>query len=218
MKIEVFDNVYGEYLESIFGQDRFYNSLSSMESYYDIPDWIKEHGYYHGDLIRFYDMYDNKTYTPFENEKNITYSYAKYKEGYFYFLRVDFNKYTLELIKYYPEKVLESIVELPLKDMNLYNLGLEDGYELHICSSDINFISYYPKNFELKLTPHQSVIYIDDDKIYVNEWVEEGVVEDQLTNDYEYYDKLLVMDYDGNVISERKGSLSKYPNGKWYLS
>lgn len=55
-------------------------------------------------------------------------------------------------------------------------------------------------------------------KIYLNEWVEEGVVENQLTNDYEYYDKLIVMDYDGNVVSERKGSLSQYPNGKWYLS
>ena len=48
--------------------------------------------------------------------------------------------------------------------------------------------------------------------------MEEGVVEDQLTNDYKYYDKLIVMDYEGNVVSERKGSLSKYPNGKWYLS
>lgn len=55
-------------------------------------------------------------------------------------------------------------------------------------------------------------------KIYLNEWVEEGVVEDQLTNDYEYYDKLIVMDYEGNVVSERKGSLALYPNGKWYLS
>lgn len=171
MKIEVFDNVYGEYLESIFGQDRFYNSLSSMESYYDIPDWIKEHGYYHGGVIRFYDMYENKTYTPFEKEKNITYSYAKYKEGYFYFFKINFNKYTLELIKYYPQKVLESIVELPLKGMNLYNLRLEDGYELHIVSSESNLVSYYPKNFALMLTPRQSVIYIDEDKIYVNEWV-----------------------------------------------
>ncbi len=55
-------------------------------------------------------------------------------------------------------------------------------------------------------------------KIYLNERPEEGVVEDQLTNDYKYYDKLIVIDYKGNVISERKGSLSKYPNGKWYLS
>ena len=55
-------------------------------------------------------------------------------------------------------------------------------------------------------------------KIYLNECPEEGVVEDQLTNDYEYYDKLIVIDYKGNVISERKGSLSQYPNGKWYLS
>lgn len=55
-------------------------------------------------------------------------------------------------------------------------------------------------------------------KIYLNTWVEEGVVEEQLTNDYKYYDKLIVMDYGGNVVSERKGSLSKYTNGKWYLS
>lgn len=55
-------------------------------------------------------------------------------------------------------------------------------------------------------------------KIYLNEWAEEGVVENQLTNDHEYYDKLVLMDYDGNILSEQKGSLSQHPNGKWYLS
>ncbi len=41
-------------------------------------------------------------------------------------------------------------------------------------------------------------------KIYLNERPEEGVVEDQLTNDYKYYDKLIVMDYDGNILFQKE--------------
>ncbi|WP_071026503.1 hypothetical protein [Peptoniphilus raoultii] len=218
MKIETFDEVYGEYLENILGQYRFYNSISDLETFYEIPDWIKENGYYQGAVIRFYDLYNNKVYTPFEKEKNVTYTYAKFKNDFFYFLKVDFNKNVIDLIKYYPEKSLESIIQLSLDNINLYNLALEDGYEFHICSSDDKFISYYPRKFELNLKEDQSVIYIDKDKIYINEWVEEGIVKDTFTNDYKYYDKLLALDMNGNILWERKGNLSQYPNGKWYLT
>ena len=218
MEIERFDEVNGEYLESILGQSRFYNSISDYESLYEIPDWIKAYGYYQGAVIKFYDFYNNKVYKPFDKEKNITYTYAKFKNDFFYFLKVDFNKNIVELIKYYPEKCLESIIQLSLKNIDLYNLTLEDGYEFHICSSNDKFISYYPRKFDLKLRVDQSVIYVDEDKIYINQWVEEGIVEDSMTNDYKYYDKLIVVDIKGKLLYEEKGNLSQYPNGKWYLT
>lgn len=102
--------------------------------------------------------------------------------------------------------------------MELYNLSLKDGYEFHICSSYDTFISYYPRKFSINMKPDQSVLYIDKDKIYINQWIEEGLEGDTITNDYKYYEKLLILDLFGNVISKRKGSLSQYPNGKWYLS
>lgn len=218
MKIETFDKVYGEYPQAILGQDRFYNSLSDMESFYEIPDWIEANGYYQGAVIRFYDFDDNKVYTPFDKEKNISYTYAKFKNGFFYFLKVDFNRKVVDFIKYYPKKYLERIVQLPLDGMNLYNLGLEDGYELHICSSDDKFVAYYPEKFELRLKGEQSVLYIDKDKIYLNQWVEEGVSQNTLTNAYHYYDKLVVVDRQGTLLEERKGNLFQHPNGNWYLT
>ena len=118
MEIEVFNEVLGERLEPILGQDRYYNSLSDSECFYEIPDWINNTGYYQGAVIRFYDLLNKKVYTPFEKEKNVSYSYAKFKNNFFYFLKVDFNKNIVELIKYYPEQSLESIHKIPLKEWN----------------------------------------------------------------------------------------------------
>lgn len=108
--------------------------------------------------------------------------------------------------------------KIPIEEVELYNLSLEDGYEFHICSSSDRFISYYPRKFSIEMEPDQSVLYVDKDRLYINQWIEEGLEGDAITNDYKYYEKLLVMDLDGNLISERTGSLSLYPNGKWYLS
>lgn len=68
------------------------------------------------------------------------------------------------------------------------------------------------------MKPDQSILYVDEDKLYINQWIEEGIEGDKITNNYKYYEKLLILDLDGNLISDRKGSLSIYPNGKWYLS
>lgn len=97
-------------------------------------------------------------------------------------------------------------------------MSLKDGYEFHICSSSDSFISYYPRNFSIDMKPDQSVLYVDKDRLYINQWIEEGLEGDTITTDYKYYEKLLILDLDGNQISERKGSLSQYLNGKWYLS
>ena len=182
MEIEVFNEILGENLVPILGQDRYYNSLSDSECFYEIPEWINDSGYYQGAVIRFYDLLNKKVYTPFEKEKNVSYSYSKFKNNFFYFLKV------------------------------------EDGYEFHICSSSDRFISYYLRKFSIEMEPDQSVLYVDKDRLYINQWIEEGLEGDAITNNYKYYEKLLVMDLDGNLISERTGSLSLYPNGKWYLS
>ena len=217
MEIEVFNEILGENLVPILGQDRYYNSLSDSECFYEIPEWINDTGYYQGAVIRFYDLLNKKVYAPFK-KKNVSYSYAKFKNNFFYFLKVDFNKNLVELIKYFPEQSLESIHKIPIEEVELYNLSLADGYEFHICSSSDRFISYYPRKFSIEMEPDQSVLYVDKDRLYINQWIEEGLEGDAITNDYKYYEKLLVMDLDGNLISERTGSLSLYPNGKWYLS
>ena len=44
MEIEVFNETLGENLVPILGQDRYYNSLSDSECFYEIPDWINGTG------------------------------------------------------------------------------------------------------------------------------------------------------------------------------
>lgn len=218
MKIENFNEVNSEFLHSIEGQDRFYNSLSSFVTLYEIPEWIKEHGYYDGVALKFYDIVTKNVYRPFEKQKNITYSLSKFQDDYFYFIQFDFNENILNLIKYYPEKTLETILTLSLNDVNLYNLFLEDGYTLHLASTNDKFTSYFPRKFELDLNSRQSVLYIDTDKIYISEWAEEGVSKDGITNNYKYYEYLLEVDYNGKILSKKLGTLSKLSDGKWYLS
>lgn len=69
MEIEVFNEVLGERLEPILGQDRYYNSPSDSECFYEIPYWINNTGYYQGAVISFYDLLSKEVYTTFEKEK-----------------------------------------------------------------------------------------------------------------------------------------------------
>ena len=41
---------------------------------------------------------------------------------------------------------------------------------------------------------------------------------DKITNDYSYYEKILIKDTTGNLISEEIGSLTQFPDGKWRIS
>lgn len=69
MEIEVFNEVLGERLEPILGQDRYYNSLSDSECFYEIPDWINNTGYYQGAVIRFYDLLNKESLYPLWKRK-----------------------------------------------------------------------------------------------------------------------------------------------------
>ena len=72
----------------------------------------------------------------------------------------------------------------------------------------------------MTLTPHQTVELIEDGKVYLEEWVEEGwdAEQDRATNHYKYYHKVIVRDTDGNTISEEIGALYQSPDGTWWIS
>ncbi|MDQ0508774.1 hypothetical protein QO008_001235 [Peptoniphilus ivorii] len=218
MEIRAFQEVKGLCPELIPGQDRFYYSLSDFEDFYEIPSWIDKRGFYPGAVLHFYDLATGQVYRPFDLEKNVTFSPPKFKDGKFYFLKADFKKDKLTLITYLPGEPGDFVCDLPLQDLDLYNLGLYEGDDLHIGSCKGDFTAYYPKAFKIHLKDSQSVLYIDDDKIYLNEWVEEGVVKDDITIDYKYYENLVIIDYQGQLLEKRLGSLSHYPNGSWYLT
>ena len=65
---------------------------------------------------------------------------------------------------------------------------------------------------------NESVVFIDDDLVYFTAWVEEGVINDKITGDYRYYDKIIVKDKKGNIIYEEVGTLNQMIDGSWWIS
>ena len=49
---------------------------------------------------------------------------------------------------------------------------------------------------------------------------EEGWDDDNncATEEYKYYEKMIVRDFKGNVLSETIGSLQQHPDGTWWIS
>ena len=208
----------GFYVEPISGQTRFAFAKDEFEDFNDMEEYLN-HKDYRGLKLYFYDYDTAKIYSPFEKSINIIYGKPIYSEGFFYFLQGDFNKNKITLYKYFPEKILENVVELDIKDMNLYNLMLM-GNGVNIISSDDEFICYYTKKFKFKLEPNELVIFIDDSRVYINAWIEEcWDKENNCTGDlYRYYEKLVIKDFEGRGISEEIGNLSNSADGSWWFS
>ena len=89
-----------------------------------------------------------------------------------------------------------------------------------VLSEDDEFVSYYPESFRFPTTPNESVRRIVGGKVYLSAWVEEGWDDDNncATEEYRYYEKMIVRDFKGNVLSETIGSLQQHPDGTWWIS
>lgn len=216
MNIKRFDDVIGCSIELLSGQARYAYGFSRFEELWEIQDYI-DNGGYPGATIQFYDLYNGQVYTPFEKEKSVMYASPYSYDGYIYFLQGNFNVGKVMLYKYLPNKCCEVIHEFLMNEVNLYNFSII-GSELYVISQDEKLICYYPEYFEIPLRDNESVEVIDHDYIYFNAWIEEGVVNDTITSDYQYYDKVVVKDKKGNIISEEIGALHQMPDGNWWIS
>lgn len=198
------------------GTERYAYSLSDFVDSWELIDW-QDHGGYQGSVLYLYDLHDNKVYVPFQKKKNVTYQMPLFSDGMIYFLQVDYDDKKVNLYRVSSSTALEKITDLSIDEVDLYNIGLT-GECVHITSQNESFVCYYPKAFEIKLETNESVLCINDDRIYISAWIEEGVENDEITNDYSYYEKILIKDTVGNLISEEIGSLTQFPDGKWRIS
>ena len=215
-----FTEVKGEYVDDIPGQGRFGYALSDMDDFFEIEDIIKHDGSYKGLVIRFYDYQTRNVYLPFEQKENIGYGRPIFIDGIFYILQVDFNEGLANIYKYYPGASLEKVLDYKVKDLSTYNLELI-GKDLHLVSQDSDSLEiYYPYRKTLKLEANESALLIDDGKVYINRWIEEGWDDekDRAGEDYLYYDKLIIKDFDSNIICERIGNLYQRHDGTWWLA
>ena len=218
--IKKFDRIEGRCIEKIYGQDRFGYSQSDFEDLYDLIEWAEQGGY-QGSELWFYDFYTGKVYNPFDEKRNVVYGAPVYAEKFLYFLQGDYDKKKVTLYRYMPEKVLETVAEFNMEDVNLYNLTII-GNPLHVISQDNEdgFRCYYPEKISFPLHELESVVLIEDEKVYLEEWIEEGWDDenDCATDAYQYYNRIIIKDFVGNTISEEIGCLNRSANGDWWLS
>ncbi|MDU5237257.1 MAG: hypothetical protein E6192_06900 [Finegoldia magna] len=198
------------------GTERYAYGLSDFTDSWELKDW-QEHGGYQGSVLYLYDLQESKVYIPFKKKKNVIYQMPLFSDGMIYFLQVDYDDNKVNLYRVSSSLELEKITDLSIDEVNLYNIRLI-GEGVHITSQDESFVCYYPESFEIKLEVNESVLCIDDEKIYLSAWIEEGVENDEITKDYSYYEKIRVKDKAGNLISEEIGSLTQFPDGKWRIS
>lgn len=198
------------------GTERYAYGLSDFTDSWELKDW-QEHGGYQGSVLYLYDLQESKVYIPFKKKKNVIYQMPLYCDDMIYFLQIDYDDKKVNLYRVSSNTSIEKITDLSIDEVNLYNIGLT-GEGVHITSQDESFVCYYPESFEIKLETNESVLCIDDEKIYISAWIEEGVENDEITKDYSYYEKIRVKDKAGNLISEEIGSLTQFPDGKWRIS
>lgn len=213
-----FKEVNGKYIEKIYGQDRLAFAMSDNEDLYDLIAW-SERGGYQGAVLYFYDFETGDVYQPFEKKRNVVYSRPEFADGYYYFLQGDYDAKTVVLYRYFPDDLLAPVVTMPLDDVDLYNLRIV-GNPVHIISQNEELRCYYPDAFSFPLEPNETVCFIEDGRVYIEAWIEEGWDDenDRATDEYDYYHKVVVKDFHGNLISEEIGALGQAADGTWWMS
>ncbi len=231
-----FKELHGEYISRIEGQERLAFAMSDNEDLYDLIAWA-EHGGYQGSVIRFYDFATSEVYTPFEKKRDVLYGKPEFFDGYYYFLQGDYGEKRITLYKYLPQgmtstldklespdtadlpQVLEPVTTFGVDEVDLYNLSVA-GNGVHVISQDDTFHCYFPERFSFPLTPQETVCFLDDGKVYIEAWVEEGWdnENDCAGENYEFYHLVRVKDYEGNLLSEERGYLHRAEDGTWWMA
>ena len=218
--IKRFNEIEGNYIEKIDGQNRFGFSKSDFQDMYDLIE-SSHNGGYQGNELKFYDFETGRVYKPFDKKRNVAYGNPVYLEQFLYFLKADYDNQNVVLYRYLPEIVLEEVTKLVISEIDLYNLAIV-GDPLHIISqgSEDGFRCYYPTKITFQLDDRESVVLISKDKVYIEKWIEEGWDEENncATDQYKYYNEIIVKDFAGKIIEKHIGCLNKSATGDWWIS
>lgn len=216
--IKRFNEINGINITKIDGQGRFAYAVTEFEDFYDVSLREDENGY-RGAVIMFYDPENGGVYTPFEKERNVTYGKPIFSNGFFFFLKGDFNKREITLYRYLPGNSPETVTVLNADETDLYNLSLM-GEGVNVISQGDRFNCYYPQRFSFPLQGSETAVLIRDNTVLTEAWIEEGwdSEKDRATDGYRFYNKVLVRDFDGKTLSEEIGSLYIADDGTVWIS
>ena len=208
----------GIYIADIASQDRLAYSLSSNTDFYDMYQWPAEE-ICPGMCLRFHDLSDGSVYQPFELKDDVIYGSVLYSEEFYWFLQADRMAREIRLFRFLPATVPEAVRSFSMDEVDTYNLAVM-GDKVHVTSQDQNmFCCYYPERFAFPIGNHETAVFIDDHKVYLENWIEEGWDEenDRAGKDYRFYDEVIIRDFEGNILSKETGTLYQDRNGSWWI-
>ena len=126
----------------------------------------------------------------------------------------------MTLYRYLPGERPEAVTEFDTDGVKLYNLQII-GSPVYVISQDTESAEcYYPVHFTIQKEPIQSLALIEENKVYLEEWVEEGWDDenDRATEDYRFYTRIVVKDWQGNELSRETGAIFQSPDGSYWIS
>ncbi len=217
--IKRFNEVEGRLLFPIAGQQRYAYTVSGSTDFFKLEE-MAEHGGHPGTVLKFYDYRRRRVICPFEQKPNVMYSAPIFSGKHYYFLQCNYGEQVLRLYRFRPEDPWKLVAELDLSGIDLYNLRLLGDTPHIISQNGKTFRCYYPEVFSFDLRPNETACVIEEDKVYLEAWIEEDWDDehDCAGPDYKFYDKVIVKDFEGNTLSEEVGSLNQGPDGDWWIS
>ncbi|WP_414053219.1 hypothetical protein ACMGE6_06675 [Macrococcus equi] len=212
-----FPVVDSTYIEDINGQSRFGYGIREWLDLNDAKEIFNNEGYFIGMTLRFFDFVSGETFEPFPVTRNIAYGNVVFHDELFYFLQADFGSNVINLISYYPDQETNVVTTLDMNVMDLDKLKII-GNGVHVVNQKEDFVCYYPESFALQLEDEETVVMMDEDKLYINQWIEEEIDTGDEFPKYNYYDKLVIKNFEGESLSEEIGYLQQHKDGKWWIS
>lgn len=211
MKIRELNGCEKVYPEKIDGTSEwFYCNLSGGVDVEDILDFQNE---YMGNKVYLINI-SGKIFEPIKQENNIYLSNPIYNvdDHAFAIIKFDFNKKTIQIIKYDIETDNCSVAgEVPLsKGGDLINICiLQNSYTLvkHEISND-SVIILYPVEKRIQLEENEGLVLLNDNKFISFKWIE----------DPDYREEIIIRDYETNEVIERKDGFNVImPNGEFWM-
>lgn len=213
MKFDKFSPVTGNDLTIVQGQSRY--GVDCQDSAIDIYDLTTEKYWqknpFPGNQLVFFDFQTKQKFEPIPRKENQFFFSIIYQNGYFYFLHAQLDQSQLTLFKYLPSQKPEIIHQISLTDLHTSNLTLVHGKShAWIASFDENIDFYYPQKFSVVDEPDQCLQFIDDNKLYF-----EQDSDFYSNNEYEHIpDRIIIKDFDDNVLNNMQGNIILLSNGK----
>lgn len=214
MKFDKFSPVTGNDLAIVQGQSRY--GVDCQDSAIDIYDLTTDEYWqdnsFPGNQLVFFDFQTGQKFEPMSRKENQFFFSVIYQSGYFYFLHAQLDQDQLTLFKYLPGQESEIIHQMSLTGLHTLNLSLvNDQAHVWIASFNDDIDFYHPQKFSVVNEPDQSLLFIDDNKLYFEQ--DSDFYSD---NEYEHIpDRIIIKDFDDHVLSNIQGNIILLSNGKW---